>query len=141
MAMSQSTNQSQTLIPRTHIEKPSQLYTCVTSARRLRQGVCWTVSLPKERSCSTETPALEIMWRLRGFSLPERKEQVRALVSFRGLGSDSEHPHGSLQLMSVTPVPGNQLPSSDFCRHCTHVMNTFRQNTHKHKIKIKEKIN
>jgi len=45
--------------------------------------------------------------------------------SFRGLRFDSQDPQSGSQL-SVTPAPGDPMPSSDFQGHCMHVV----QETH-----------
>lgn len=47
--------------------------------------------------------------------------------SFRGLGFDYKHSHGSSQLFLI-PVPENPMPSSDFCRYrFTHEAQTHMQ--------------
>lgn len=54
-----------------------------------------------------------------------------------GFVEDSQHPHGSLQLV-VMPVPGGLVPSFGFCKHSLHMV---YKHPHKVKISKSEKIN
>ena len=72
----------------------------------------------------------------------EVTEQLRTLADLpEGPGFNSQHPHINSQL-SMTPVPGDLMPSSGLCRHCMHVVyrHTCWQICIQHKIKTKVKI-
>lgn len=47
----------------------------------------------------------------------------------RGLGLDSQHPHGG-SLLPVTVASGDPTPSSGFHRYCTHGTQTYLQAKH-----------
>ena len=57
-----------------------------------------------------------------------------------GMGFDSQHLH-SHKNPSVTPVPGDPMPSSGLQGHCMHVVDrqTCRQNPYTHKINSQKK--
>lgn len=43
----------------------------------------------------------------------------KGLAALAEPGFNYQHPHGNSQL-PVAPVPGEPMPSSSVCRHCTH---------------------
>jgi hypothetical protein len=52
----------------------------------------------------------------------------------RGLGFDSQSPHGNLQ-PCITPVPGDLMLSSGFHGHCIHIHTHTHTHTHTHRKK------